>query len=119
MKLKYSIEIKDKKIFIVAETTDFTVDEDKLLNDLGEPVINFRKQYETLYEIEFNRKIKTGFKIAVTFDGAVDLTKANTAALTFIDDLQSILAENMSTLKNEAAKLLIDEKTDEMVEILY
>lgn len=119
MKLKYTIEIQEKKIFIVAETIDFTPEEEKLLNDLGEPVIEFKEQYELLYDVEFNRKIKTGFKIAVNFDGSVDLVKANTAALQFIDDLQQALSDAMAKLKNEAAKLIITEKKDEIIEILY
>ena len=47
LKLKVLKSINKRIITLEIETTEFTYDKNKILNILGEPVVSFKKVYDT------------------------------------------------------------------------
>mgnify|MGYP000374151216 CR=1 FL=1 len=103
MQLKYKKSIQKKVIVVELETINFTPQENKLLDELGEPVISFEKVYPPNFAVQFEKKIRTGFKVKVKFDGTENLQAAAEAANLFFEEIQDRLAEEMYILADKAS----------------
>ncbi len=101
MQLRYNNQIKNKVITIELETTSFSTKEDTALERIGEPVVKFEKMYDGGFPVSFEKKIKTGFKIRIKFDGNEDLQAATVAANQFFEDIKEKLEEEMSILMDK------------------
>lgn len=101
MQLKYNKQIKNKVITIELETADFTREEETAMERFGEPVVKFEKVYPGGFPINIEKKLKTGFKVRVKFDGTEDLLKATEAANTFFEDIQEHLREELTLLMDK------------------
>ena len=84
-------------ITLELETTRFTTPEERALAKFGEPIIKIEKTYGA-FPVSFERKIKTGFKVRVRFDGTEDLRGAIDAANEFFLEIQETLRETMQEL---------------------
>jgi hypothetical protein len=102
MILSYSKSINKKIITIELSTTSFTTDENKALDNYGEPEIKFEKLYNNTYPVAFTKKIRTGFKVKIKFDGTEDIESATESANAFFEEIQETLANSMTTLMDEA-----------------
>jgi hypothetical protein len=98
MQLKYDKQIKNKVISIYLETINFSVDEIAAIDNLGDPIVNFNKNYDGGFVIVIAKKLRSGFKFTQKFDGTADLAKAILAAETFYDDIKEKLVLVMSEL---------------------
>lgn len=106
MRLKVTKEISKKIIIAEIETADFTLKENKMLDMLGEPVITFKKTYYDKYEVDISKKIRSGFKFKVRFDGTLNIEEANDAIMELCrDDLRLILQQAMAEVKAEYEKI--------------
>lgn len=103
MQLKYNKEIKNNVITIELETANFTPQENKVLDEFGEPILSFSKVYETKFPVQFEKKIRTGFKIRIKFDGTEDIQGAVNSANLFFDEVQEKLGELMASLIDKAS----------------
>jgi hypothetical protein len=103
MQLKYSKRIIKRMITIELETANFSPDENKILDEFGEPMISFEKLYSAKFPVQFEKKIRTGFKVKVKFDGTEDIQAASNAANTFFEDIQEKLADTMANLMDKAS----------------
>jgi hypothetical protein len=101
MQLKYSKKISKRMITIELETANFTPDENKALDEFGEPVINFQKNYSSKFPVAFEKKVRTGFKVKVRFDGTEDIQAASNAANTFFEEIQEVLSNTMYDLMDK------------------
>lgn len=108
MQLKFDNQIKNKVITVELETANFTAKENTALERIGEPIIKFEKMYDGGFPVQFEKKIKTGFKIRVKFDGSEDLQGATLAANQFLEDIQEKLENEMSILMDK----LIDHESE-------
>lgn len=100
MKLKVKKTISKRIITLEIETTSFTVEENKMLDILGEPIVSFKKIYGENFGVEIEKKIRTGFKVKVKFDGSDDIIKADEASDKFLEELPEMLGEMMAKLKD-------------------
>ncbi len=120
MQLKYSKTIKNRVILIDLETTSFLPREVTALEKFGEPVIKLSKMYADVFPVDIDRKIRTGFKVRVKFDGKEDLDAAADAANLFFEEIQELLSTEMGTLMEKLAELEADFVTDSgFVDITY
>lgn len=101
MQLKFSKTIKKRVITIDLETSNFSTDEGKALDIYGEPEVLFEKTYSGNFSVQFNKKIRTGFKVKVKFDGIDDMTGASNAANSFFEEIQEKLADAMATVMEQ------------------
>lgn len=99
MRLKVLKNISKRIITLDIETTSFTEEENKMLDILGEPVIKLDKTYEDNFTVSIERRIRTGFKTKVKFDGTEDIVAADEATEKFLEDLSEKLASAMEKLK--------------------
>ena len=90
MKLKRTYNIIRKKIRIELEACDFTDEENKAMDMLDEPIVDFQKTYPGGFTVSIaNRKIRTQFKkVIINIDGIDDIEKANEAGVAFLDDIE-------------------------------
>lgn len=102
MKLKVVRTIKNKIIRLDINTQCFTETESEMLEQLGEPIINFEKSYGNNV-IKFSKKIKSNFKVTVKFDASLedDMDKTAEYVMDFVDDLEEMLSEAMAELNDE------------------
>ena len=100
MKLKVKKTISKRIITLEIETTSFTAEENKMLDILGEPIVNFEKIYGDNLAVSLEKKIRTGFKVKVKFDGTDDIMAADKASDKFLEDLPEELAKIMEKLKD-------------------
>lgn len=107
MQLKYFKDLKDKVVTINLETSGFTKEELDMLDDFGEPIIVFDKVYGLTvnHHIKFERKIKSGFKLSLKFDGIIDLEDAINSSKEFMEDIQVALSDAMRELKEKAERI--------------
>lgn len=98
MQLKYTKSIKNNVIMIELETANFTQTEIKALDQFGEPEVKFEKSYGGKFPVAISKKIRSGFKVKVKFDGSNDYQAAADAANQFYDEIQEELSEEMSVL---------------------
>ena len=99
MRLKVLKSISKRIITLEIETTSFTTEENKMLDILGEPVVNFKKVYGDNLAVAIEKRIRTGFKVKVKFDGTDDIVAADAACDKFLEDLPEELANSMEKLK--------------------
>lgn len=99
MKIKVLKNISKRIITLELETTSFTAEENKMLDILGEPVIKFDKVYGPNLAVSIDKRIRTGFKVKVKFDGTDDIVAADNASNQFLEDLPEKLASVMEKLK--------------------
>ena len=95
MQLKYTKTIKNRIVLVELETTSFLPGEVRALEKFGEPVIKLSKMYMDVFPVEIDRKIRTGFKVRVKFDGVADLDLATDAANLFFEEVQELLSVQM------------------------
>jgi hypothetical protein len=120
MQLKYDKQIKNQIITIELETTNFTIRENAALERFGEPVVSFEKVYDGDFPVSFNKKIKTGFKVRVKFDGTQNLQAATDAANLFFDEIQEVLRNELSLLNDRLTDLEVEFRpANGLLDILY
>ncbi|MCY7866094.1 hypothetical protein [Bacillus atrophaeus] len=120
MQLKYNNQVKNKVITIELETANFTSKENTALERFGEPVVKFEKMYEGRFPVAIEKRIKTGFKVRVKFDGTENIQAATLAANMFFEDIQLYLEEEMRTLMDKWADLETEFKSHKgFVDIKY
>lgn len=99
MKIKVLKSINKRIITLEIETTSFTSEENKMLDILGEPVVKFEKIYGNNLAVSIEKRIRTGFKTRVKFDGTDDIVAADAACDKFLEELPEALAKTMEKLK--------------------
>lgn len=112
MQLKYNKFIRNNIVTVELETMNFTIRELTALKKFGEPVIRFEELYNTTFTVVFERRIKTGFKLEVRFDGSKDLEQAADAANQFFEQVKVVLEGTMDGLMDKltAAELNFESK---------
>ena len=98
MKLQYRYSVKKRIITIDLTTVDFTADENKALDMMGEPIVEFQKTYPGDFTISLRKKIRSQFKCRIKIDGTMDVEAANEAGQQFLEDIQEKLQEVMDAL---------------------
>jgi hypothetical protein len=90
------------------ETIGFTLDENTMLDQLGEPRIEMDKCYGS-NSIKFCKKIRSGFKVRVRFDASLESDVSITAGYIdqFLDEVQTQLEDKMFNLSNEFSEDLV------------
>lgn len=118
MKLKVSRSTKNRIVTIALETTGFTDLENKMLDQLGEPVIAFNKPYGS-NAINFSKKIRSNFRVKVKFDANLESDTDKTAEYIeqFLDELKEMMSDAMSKLEDEYNIELIPKS--ELIDIKY
>lgn len=101
MQLKYTKSIKNKIITVDLETANFTPMEIKALEQFGEPEVKFEKSYMGGFPVSISKKIRSGFKVKVRFDGKENYQAAADAANLFYEEIQTELGEEMSILMDK------------------
>jgi hypothetical protein len=103
VKINYQKTINNYVIWIELESAEFSTDEELAMQELGEPVINYNKKYTTReFPVVFDRKLKTGFKVRVGFDGNDGaLADAIEAANLFMAELKTDITALMKTLMDD------------------
>lgn len=121
MKLKVQKSIDKRIITLDIETTGFTPNENKMLDFLGEPIVKFEKIYGENLAVSIERRIRTGFKTRVKFDGTDNIVAADFACDRFLEDLPGELGKAM-----EKIKLLYDDidgnnenKQPKFIDVVY
>lgn len=105
MQLKYNNTVKNRIITIELETTSFNKREVTALEKFSEPIVKLEKQYLNKYPVSIERKIRTGFKVRVKFDGTEDMDGAAQAASQFFEEIQEVLGEHMRNLIDQLDEL--------------
>lgn len=103
MKLRITKTVKNKRVKMLLETTEFTDKENKILDQLGEPLITLEKTYGNNMVKITDRKIRSGFKPKVEFDGSLEASMEACAEYieAFKEDIQNLLTEKMDALSDE------------------
>lgn len=112
MKLRVKKSIAKRIITVEIETTDFTSEENKMLDAMGEPVIKVEFVHNNEI-IHVEKKIRTGFKAKVKFDGTENVALADLGVDRFIDKLEQIMELEMSSLKMVYEKIEDNKETYE------
>lgn len=99
MKLKVLKAISKRIITLEIETTSFTAEETKMLDILGEPIIKFEKIYGDNLAVSIDKRIRTGFKVKIRFDGTDDIIAADAACNKFLEELPESLGDTMDQLR--------------------
>lgn len=100
MQLKYDKSIRRKVITIELETTNFSTRENLAIKKFGEPVIKLEKMYGD-FSVSVERRIKTGFKVRVRFDGTEDFEAAVSAANQFFEEIQDLIRDELESLMDK------------------
>ena len=108
MQLRYNKTIRNQIITIELETFNFTQKELTLIEQYGEPIVKFEKNYEGNFPVEIERRIKTGFKVRVKFNGTKDIEAAGEAASQFFLDIQDALREELIELEDKDAENILE-----------
>lgn len=116
MKLKRTYNIIRKKIRIELEACDFTDEENKAMDMLDEPIVDFQKTYPGGFTVSIaNRKIRTQFKkVIINIDGIDDIEKANEAGVAFLDDIEEYMRLKMETLMDFYTQQIFPDKNAEV-----
>lgn len=118
MKLRISRSTRNKIVTLELETVAFTDKENRMLDQLGEPVIEIDKTYGN-HPVKFSKKIRTNFRLRIRFDGNLDLNTDITGDLIneFQEELETKLSDAMTNLLNNYSD---DFNTkEEVIEIKY
>lgn len=118
MKLKIRRSTKNKVVSIELETIDFTEKEHSMLDQLGEPIIEFDKTFGNNV-VKFSKKIRTGFKVKLKFDASLEENTDKTADYieSFVDQIQETLSLSMGLLEEDYNEELIPK--EQTFEIKY
>ena len=118
MKLKIRRSTKNKVVAIELETIEFTAKEHSMLDQLGEPLVEYDKTYGN-NTVKFAKKIRTGFKVKLKFDAKLELDTEKTAEYIeeFIESIQEKLATAMGLLEEDYNEALIPK--EQIFEIEY
>ena len=108
MQLKVNKVTKNKMVTVILETIGFTLDETRMLDQLGEPIIAMDRCYGS-NPVKFSKKVRSGFKIKVRFDASLENDVDVTAGYvdTFIDDVQLQIEDKMFDLSTEFSEDLV------------
>lgn len=98
MQIKYNNKVKNGVVFMELETCGFTCKESKALEYLGEPKVFFQKCYGTDEVLIDNRRIRTGFKIRLRFEGNGEAVDAIKNAATCYEEIKQELSKIMDQL---------------------
>lgn len=100
MNLSIKKTTRNKIVTIELETKDFSTFENQMLDQLGEPEIEFDKSYGS-NPIKFKKRIRNGFKVKVRFDiGLDDSDKTSEYIDEFLEELKEKLSDAMYELSN-------------------
>lgn len=118
MKLKVVRTTKNKVVTLELSTSCFTELENEMLDQLGEPVIEFNKSYGNNV-VKFAKKIRSNFRAKVKFDANLESDTDITADYIeeFLDELQEKLSDAMSKVSDEYNTSLIPK--EEIICIKY
>lgn len=105
MQLRYDKSIKSRVITLELETAHFTPREVQALEKFSEPLVGIEKLYRGKFPVAFEKKIRTGFKVKVKFDGHADVNEAAEAANEFFEEIQELLTDKMSELMDKLEEL--------------
>lgn len=108
MKLKVVRSTKNKIVTLELSTTCFTDLENQMLDQLGEPIIEFDKSYGN-NNVKFSKKIRSNFRVKVKFDANLDSDTDITADYidAFLSELEDKLSEAMFKISDEYNTSLI------------
>ena len=111
MQIKFNKSMNKRIISVELETTNFTHKENQLLDKFGEPKITINKRYKALFPVEFDRSIRTGFKVRIKFDGKEnDIATASEAAEEFYEEVKELMAVAMEELSMKEFEVMYDNK---------
>ena len=118
MKLRITRSTKNKVVTLEIATVEFTTKEHQMLDQIGEPVIDFNKLYGNNV-IKFSKKIRSNFKVRVKFDANLESDTDTTADYieAFIEDLKDMLSEAMEQVADQYSDFLIPAK--QLINIEY
>ncbi len=131
MQLKYNNYVRSNVVYIDLETVNFTTREEKAFMKFGEPVVAFHEGYEGngadpevfKFRVDFERRIKTSFKVRAKFDGSgtdADMQKAVDSANLFFDQVKEKLENEMSAVMLRLDDLEVDFISGEgLIDIVY
>lgn len=105
MQLRYEKSIKNRVITLELETASFLSREVQALEKFGEPLVGIEKMYRSKYPVSFEKKIRTGFKVKVKFDGRDDVNEAAEAANEFFEEIQEVLTDKMAEIMDKLDEL--------------
>ena len=109
---------RNKIVTIELTTNDFSSIENKMLDELGEPVITFDKNYGS-NSVKFSKKIRSGFKVKVKFDASLEADTDKTAEYInlFLEELKDKLSEAMYEVESQYNEDL--KSSEEITKIRY
>lgn len=105
MQLRYENTVKSNVITIELETSNFTMREQQALEKFGEPIVKLEKVYRGSFPVSIEKRIRTGFKVKVKFDGTGKLTDAVEAANEFFEEIQEKVSEAMASSMEKLEEL--------------
>lgn len=102
MKLKVSRTTKNKVVTLELSTSCFTDLENEMLDQLGEPIIEFDKVYGNNV-VKFSKKIRSNFRVKIKFDANLEEDTDITADYIeqFLDELEDKLSDAMYKVSDE------------------
>jgi hypothetical protein len=108
MQLKVNKVTKNKMVTVILETVGFTLEENAMLDQLGEPVISLDKCYGS-NAVKFSKKVRSGFKVKVRFDASLESDVDITAGYvdTFVEEVQTQIEDKMFDLSTEFSTDLV------------
>lgn len=118
MRLKVARTTRNKMVTLELSTTCFTELENEMLDQLGEPIIEFNKSYGN-NPIKFSKKIRSNFRVKAKFDANLENDTDITADYIeeFLDELQDRLSDAMAKVSDEYNTSLMTK--EEYLDIKY
>ena len=95
MQLKIKKEMRKSMIYVDLETVNFCAEENKLLDQFGEPVIVLKKMYGK-FPVSIEKKIRSNFKVRIKFDGEGCIEEAVERVTEFIDEIKALVIDTMN-----------------------
>lgn len=113
MKLKVNRSTRNKVVTLELSTSCFTELENEMLDQLGEPIIEFDKVYGN-NTVKFSKKIRSNFRVKVKFDANLESDTDITADYieAFLDELKDKLSEAMFKVSDEYNPSLVPKEED-------
>lgn len=114
MRLKAKTQIKNRVVNMLIETTDFTNDENNMLDQVGEPLIYINKSYGP-NPIKIEKKVRSGFRVMIKFDGNLseNMEDVNGYADELIEDINLKINEAMNIASLDYSEALNSKKEKE------
>lgn len=112
MKLRIKKSTKNKVVTIELETFFFTDQETRMIQQLGEPIIEIDKTYGS-NPVKFSKRVMTGFKAKAKFDASLESDTDVTAGYIeqFLEDVQTQIEAKMYKLSDEYNDELVPSET--------